>query len=259
MRRGLLQQAAVAPPSSRAGNDRRRREHAPVGGPRVIVEGEVLSQRDRERRRRERGEIGSRHGFVGWQSAPATGPAMARATVRQRQRDEQARPEQNAIRHVPERHQQQAQQRVDEQDVAPPQQVGMQQADQREYADAAQVETQAIAAARRRALHLQREAEPEQQREQRDRLAVDEQVHGRQCDPVERRGRQRRACGIVEVFVQGERRQVDHQYACQCEPAQGIDQMQALLAGTGGGKHCGCGAHASPTPWAGGRGQPGMR
>jgi hypothetical protein len=117
---------------------------------------------------------------------------------------------------VAERQQQHADAGVQQQDVALPQQHHVGDAEHRQHGQPAQEQAGERRAALLCAHHLHREAEPEQEREQREELRVDQQQEQRVDHAVD--GRQVRA-DAPQLTGRGERRDVDEQDATQCEAA----------------------------------------
>ena len=150
------------------------------------------------------------------------GPRDRRRKQRRKHRDDEPGDQEDAVRRIPERDHQQADDRIGEQDVAPPHEPRVGRADGQQDGQPPHVAADAILPAGRCALELQREAQAEQQRKQRDELDVHQPVHRLAGQGVEA------VAWLllwIEKLVQAQRYQVDHADAQQGEAAQCVDRI----------------------------------
>ena len=132
---------------------------------------------------------------------------------------------------VPEERQEKAADRIGDEDVSPPQPEGMHDADEEESRHPAGVESHALMA-RGGAIHLDREANPEERREDRDELALDEPVDERLRESVGKpRPHQRRL--HVGRHRRVEPAHVGGDDAEERRAAQAVDDGDAFAAGDG--------------------------
>ena len=109
----------------------------------------------------------------------------------------------------------------------------MHQADAEQHQRAAAIDPQAVLPASQQALELQREAGAEQERKDRVELAVHEQVVQAVLPQVAGGAAPGHALRVGDHAPAGPVQDVGEQDAEQGEAAQGIDDVEALVAGDG--------------------------
>jgi hypothetical protein len=146
----------------------------------------------------------------------------------QRDGDQDHRPDQQRPRlRLAEQEQREAQQRIDDQDVAGPDQEGVDDADQQQGQQPAHVEGCEAPAARLDALHQQEHAQPEEQREERVELPFPQKMDQPRGGPViPGHGRVNREHERLKRVA--EDRHVDQQDAKERKAAQDVDDLDAF-------------------------------